>query len=528
MLTFLTLALGILATGQAAVNPDLAALSQGSVVQFSGTEGISEPFAFEIDLTVPHPALNFDNIVGQPFQIAVARGRSVAGMVERVEQMGVSGRQGQYRVRLVPVFNRLAYRVTSRTFEDMTPVQIINTLLNEAGISDFEMRLNASFPPQELTLQYQESELAFVSRLLEDEGIHYHFEPTASGEKVILGDANTAFPILPPGKLLFSAKASPSITVFSRGQGLHSGRTQAGDFNWRIPHINLTASVQSPQFSDLREDIFPAPVASPQESQRVARLRLDAHVTEGEACRGESTYPQLQAGFRFLLVGHPRQDFNQEYVITGVEHEGTPKSYRNTFTCLPTNVIFRPTPTTPHPVVSGVLPGLVVGPEGEVKHVDEFGRVRVRFPWRNPAFTNKTEGDAGWVRVAQIATGVGNTAMWIPDMGDEVVLAFEHGDPNRPVVIGSLWNGKDLPPSSLPANKFQSLFQSQSLSGTINEVLIDTTPNQERLILRSGNQFIQLSPNGITASSTMTTPSATRQRLQPPTGLKSPSLVPRR
>jgi type VI secretion system secreted protein VgrG len=274
----------------------------------------------------------------------------------------------------------------------------------------------------------------------------------------------------------------------------------------------LTATAQSPFFRDLVEEVFPATVDTPQESQQFATTRLGARVTEGQSCGGTSTYIQLQAGYRFSLTGHPRKDFNQEYVITSVEHHGTPKGYHNLFTCLPANIIFRPSPTTPQPKIAGVLPGIVVGPEGEVKHVYEFGRVRVRFPWRNPAFSDKQVGDTGWVRVAQIAAGVGNSAMWIPDMGDEVVLAFEHGDPNRPVVIGYLWNGKDLPPSSLPANKFQSLFQSQSLSGTINEVLIDASPNQERLILRSGNQFIQLSPNGITASSTITTPSATRDR----------------
>jgi type VI secretion system secreted protein VgrG len=172
----------------------------------------------------------------------------------------------------------------------------------------------------------------------------------------------------------------------------------------------------------------------------------------------------------------------------------------------------------------------VVGPQGETKHVDEFGRVRVRFPWRNPAFSNNQEGDTGWVRVAQIATGVGTTSMWIPDIGDEVLVAFEHGDPRRPVVIGSLWNGKDLPPSSLPDNKFQALFQSRSLSGTTNAILFDATSGQERLILRSGNQFIQLSPNGITTSSAINSPAPTAPRRQPPTGLKSPSfpVVPKR
>jgi len=534
----LTLAIGILCltlgspgSTLAAPNPDLESLSRSSVVKFTGTEHISQPFAFDLEVAATNPALNFDNIVGYPIQIAVISGRIVAGMVEQIEQLGAAGRQGHYRVRIVPGLHRLAYRITSRSFEEMTVVQIVTGLLNEAGISRFETRLGNQTQAKELTIQYQESELAFVSRHLEEEGIHYHFEQSPSGEKLILGDSNTAFPVLAPGKLVFGSTKGPSITAFSRGQALHSGKVQAGDFNWRIPQANLTASVQAPQFADLREDVFPAPVLTPQASQQYAGLRLGARVAEGQTCQGESTYTQLQAGYRFVLAKHPRSDFNQEYVITGVEHHGTPKGYHNTFMCLPANIIFRPSPRTPQPNIAGVLPGIVVGPQGETKYVDEFGRVRVRLPWRNPAFSDSSEfGDTGWVRVAQIATGVGTTSMWIPDIGDEVVLAFEHGDPNRPVVIGSLWNGKDLPPSSLPANKFQALFQSRSLSGTINEILFDATSGQEGLILRSGNQFIQLSPKGITASSTITTPSATRQRLQPPTGLKSPtpSLVPRR
>ena len=518
----LTLAIGILCLSMgnpgstlAAPNPDLDALSQGSVVQFNGTERISQPFVFDLDITTPSSALNFDNIVGRPFQIAAARGRMVVGMIEGIEQIGVSGPQGQYRIRLVPALNRLAYRIANRTFEDMTPVQIISTLLNEAGISGFDIRLNASIPSQELTLQYQESELDFFSRLLEDEGIHYHFETTTSGEKLILGDSNGAFPVLSPGKLIYGTKTSPSITAFSRGQALHSGKVQTGDFNWRIPQANLTATVQTPSFSEFQEDAFPAPVLTPQTSQRFAGLRLGARVTEREVCRGESTYPQLQAGFRFLLVGHPRNDFNQEYVITGVEHQGSSKSYRNTFTCIPANLLFRPSPATPRPVVTGVVPGLVVGPPGEVKYVDQLGRVRVRFPWRNPSLTNKTAGDAGWIRVAQLGTGKGTSAMWIPEIDDEVVVAFEHGDPNRPVVLGNMWNGKDLPPVSQPANKFLSLFQTRSIAGTLNEILFDATKDQERLIFRSGNQYLQLSPQGITASSAITVPTSPTPKLQP-------------
>ncbi|MGD9850887.1 MAG: type VI secretion system Vgr family protein [Nitrospirales bacterium] len=533
------LAVGILAlilshppSTSAATNPDLESFEQARVIRFTGTERLSQPFSFDIEVTITNPALNFSSVVGQPLQIQVAPGRRASGMVENIEQMGVSGRQGQYRVRIVPGLNRLAYRIGNRTFGDMNPMQVVTALLNEAGISGLEARLNGPMSAEEIIMQYQESDLAFLSRILENEGIHYHFELAPSGEKVVLGDSNNAFPILPPGKLVFGEQTTPSITAFSRGQAVHSGHVQAGDFNWRTPQANMTAAVQTPLFSDLTEGVFPASVDTQQESQQHAAIRLGARVTEGQSCRGESTYPQLQPGYRFLLAGHPRNDFNQEYVITGVNHEGTLKGYRNTFTCLPANVAFRPSPLTPQPQIAGVLPAIVVGPQGETKFVDEFGRVRVRFPWLNPSAGNSTQGDAGWVRVAQIATGAGNTSMWIPDIGDEVLVAFEHGDPHRPVIIGDVWNGNDPPPVQLPHNKTQTILRSMSIpGGTIPlELVMEAAAGQEELTLRVGNQFIQLNPKGIVASSTIQTQSPTIKKFPPPAALKTPTrpLVPRR
>ncbi len=511
-----TLSLAFWNYAQGATNPDLAALSQGSVVQFTGTEGISQPFAFDIELTASNPILNFANVVGQPLKIAISSERMIAGMIERIEQTGLSGRQGQYRIRIVPALKRLAYRRTNQTFAEVNAVEIATRLLNNAGLTNVESRLMAALPAKAITIQYQESDLALLSRLLEAEGIHYHFEPSGGQEKLVLGDSNAAFPVLPPGRLVFSPASTPSITGFSRGQAIHSGKVQVGDFNWQTPQSHPAGTAQAPQFANLAEDVFPAPVETQQGAQRLASIRIGVRTTEGQACRGESTYSQFQAGYRFVLAGYPRQDFNQEYVISSVEHHGHSNSYRNTFTCIPAHVTFRPSPITPLPVIAGVLPGIVVGPKGETKYVDQYGRVRVRFPWRNPAFSNKDEfGDSGWVRVAQIATGIGTTSMWIPDIGDEVVLAFEHGDPGRPVIVGSLWNGKDLPPASLPLNKFRSLFQSRSTSGVINEITFDETAGQERLIFRSGNQSLTLTPAGITATSPIRTPAI--QPLRPST-----------
>ena len=529
----LLLTFGFLPQTLAATNPDLVALAKGRVIKFTGTEHISQPYAYDLDVTTPNPALNFAKVVGQPLKLTVARRRAVAGIIERIEQLGVPGRSGTYRLRIVPAINRLAYRITSRTFPEMDTIDIVNALFDGANISGLEARVNNALSPQVISVQYQESELTYFSRLLEQDGIHYHFELSGPGVKTVLGDSNTAFPALAPNQLVFGAKKSPSITSFSRGLALHSGRTQSGNFNWKTPQVNLTKTAQSNLFPDLVEGIFPAPVNSPQESQRFSAMRLEARITEAQVCKGKSTYTHLQAGHRFVLAGHPRKNFNQSYVITGVEHHGTHKGYHNTFTCLPANLTFRPSPVTPQPKVAGILPGLVVGPQGETTHVDEFGRVRVRFPWRNPAFSDSSDfGDSGWVRVAQIATGTGNTAMWLPEIGDEVAIAFEHGDPRHPVIVGNLYNAKSLPPRPLPDNKTQSVLRSRSIPGgkVPLELFIEAKAGQEHLTLRTGSQFIRISPKEITTSSTIKSPSPKRRTLRPPSKPRTPSIrqIPKR
>ena len=204
-----TLILVLTGNAQAAPNPDLVALSRAKVVEFTGIERISQPFAFDLEVTVPNPALNFSKIVGQPLTLPVAKGRRVAGIVENIEQSSATGRQGQYHVRIVPPLNRLAYRITSRTFAEMNSVQIVNVMIDEAGVPGLETRIGQTPNVREIAVQYQESELTFFSRLLEHEGIHYHFELSGTGVKTVLGDSNNAFPLLAPGKLMFAPQKTP-------------------------------------------------------------------------------------------------------------------------------------------------------------------------------------------------------------------------------------------------------------------------------------------------------------------------------
>jgi len=487
---FLLLVPGICVAG---VNPVVDALSGGTVVQFSGKEAVSQAYEFDVTVATSDRNLVLNSVLGQPIAVPVAPGRAIAGMIERVEQVEGAGAQGLYRLHIVSSLNRLKYRSATRTFYGKKTSDIVMQVLIEAGIpqSNIEFRLAAAQEPEALTMQYQETDLSFVSRLLEAAGIHYHLEATASGDKLVFSDTNGGFPISAIGKVAFAVNGAPAVHGFSRGVSLHAGQIQTGDYNWDTPTVDLTATAQGPAFADFPERVFPAGAQTKAESQFLANIRLQARIADAHPCGGESTYPQLQAGQRVVLVNHPRADFNQEYLITAVEHQRAGKEYRNTFRCLPFQIVFRPLPVTPTPSIAGVLPAFVVGPPGETKHVDKYGRVMVRFPWRSPAFSSQEiPGDAGFVRVAQIAAGAGTAALWLPDVGDEVLVAFEHGDPRRPVIIGSVYNAKDVPPVALPANKHVSMLRQQG-ANVRTEMVFDGTPGNERVLVQSG-------PNSLT------------------------------
>ncbi len=480
----------------AGANPIVDALAAGAVVQFSGKEAVSETHAFEVTVATSDKNLNLALAVGQPIAVPVASGRTIAGIIERIEQVDGAAAQGFYRLRIVSVVNRLKYRSANRTFYLKTTSDIVKQLLTEAGISNLEFRVTAPMEAEAMTIQYRETDFAFLSRLLEAAGIHYHVEATPAGDKFVFSDTNTGFPPSPVGKIIFAINSSPSVNAFTRGVSVYSGQILVGDYNWQTPDTNLTSTTQGPAFLDLSEGVFPGGVETAAESQAVGNVRLGARIADAQACAGESTYPQLQAGQRVFLANHPRADFNQEYVITAVEHQRTGKEYRNSFRCLPAQVVFRPLPVTPVPVIAGVVPGIVAGPPGETKFVDKYGRVKVRFPWRPSTGPSGIDGDAGFVRVAQIATGSGSSAMWLPDVGDEVLVAFEHGDPRRPVVVGSVYNAKDMPPVALPANKHLSILRQQGANGVRTELVYDGTPGNERLFVQSGQTALTLASGG--------------------------------
>ena len=471
-----------------AVADTISTLQNGTVTAFGGYEGISEPFAFDIDISAAGASLNLGEAVGQPITITLASNRIQTGIVESLEQIGVSGTQGLYRLRLAPKLAKLKYIESSRTFADLKVSDLVTQIMQDGGIGDVSVA--SSETVHEIILQHRETDLNFVSRLLEAEGFHYHFRQ--NGAEPVISDSNADFASL-PGSFRFSTKGETGIFEFARGEKMQSTRIETGDYAWLTPNNQPAGLKQEAKaYGTLRAGVFPSGSINDSSAQAMAEILMDQENSQAQRCYGKSAYPQLAAGHKFTLVGHPRADFNIVYLVTAVRHEKAASGYRNEFTCQPATVKYRPRMLTPKPVIAGILSGEVTGPAGESKYPDEHGRVQVKFPWRHSG----NGGGAGWIRVLQIAAGEGNSALWVPNVGDEVAVAFENGDPNRPVVIGSLFNGGNEPPLQLPDKKEQTVLRFDAIGGQRMQITANTQAGKESLTLSGGDSYVEIDAAG--------------------------------
>jgi len=475
------------------------------VARFEGTEAISGLYQFELTLTSEEKDISFADVIGRAARLTLETDKSeprhIHGLVARFRHAEDGKKFTVYHATLVPRLWRLRHRHDSRIFQALSVPDIIKKVLEGAGLSsnDYRLSLAASYATREYCVQYRESDFDFISRLMEEEGIFYYFEHAEDNHVLVLADAPDATSPIPSDTLnyrpaLGAMAHGESVSRFWYAEEVQAGKVTLSDFNFKKPNLSLLSSSQAKSDLDLEIYDYPGEYDVPPDGSALSKVRLEERQARRAVSDGESGCIRLTPGYRFTLNEHPREADNREHLLTHVRHQGAQAqmaeagsgespSYSNTFQCIPSDVPFRPERRTPRPTIKGVQTAIVTGPAGDEVYTDEHGRVKVQFHWDRQG--KKDEKSSCWIRVSQLWAGAGWGAMWIPRIGHEVVVDFIEGDPDRPLIVGRVYHGANVPPYPLPGEKTKSTIKSNSSpgGGGSNELRFEDRAGAEEIYL---------------------------------------------
>ena len=479
------------------------------VVSFFGSEGISELFRFSVDLASSDKEIDFDAAVGQPTLLTIhgPKGkRYINGIVSLFEQTGKTGKLTRYRAEVVPTVWMLSRRSNCRIFQNLAVPAIIEQVLTDGGVASdhLDFSLMKTYQPRDYCVQYRESDLSFISRLMEQYGLFYFFTHAADQHVMVIGDdAVVHVPIAEPATVRYRAPGTAGVSdqehvsEYRFNREIRSGAIKLQEFDFKKPRLNMGADAKAGD-GKLEVYDYPGEYVAPDEGSMLAKVRLEEVQATRQVGSGQSDCRRLIPGHRFTLDQYDRSDCNREYVVVRVSHSGNqPQTlgadggdgagdaalYENQFECIPSDVPFRPPRTTPKPVVQGPQTAIAVGPKGEEIYTDEHGRVKVQFHWDR--LGKRDEKSSCWIRVGQLWAGSGWGAMFIPRIGQEVIVEFLEGDPDQPIITGRVYNGDNLPPYGLPAEKTKSTIKSNSSKGGggSNEFRFEDAKDAEEIYL---------------------------------------------
>lgn len=466
------------------------------VASFTGTEAISELFRFDVEFVSDDHNLDIDRILGKRVTLSILQAdeetlRPFDCFVSRFRQLRPKGRLARYRAELVPWLWQLTLNDECMAYhQGKTVPELLELTFSRLGLGPPEVQISPRLKADkdrhgkwDYCCQYRESSFAFISRLMEIEGIYYFFRHERGQHAMIITDSAA------------DHKPCPYQSTFrfehAFGPGYKRGEDRIHEWDWEkllrpalythneynpdIPDENLlhetASSVKKRPAPTFEIYDYPGSYEARFDAQHWGRLRMEELEVDHEVITGRSNARSLLPGHKLELTHHPREDQNGQYLVTRVTHSGREGAflpgadsdepfYENSFTCIPSRVTYRPSRKTEDPQMLGSQTAFVVGPPGEEIHTDAQGRVKVQFHWDRKG---KRNGDTCcWIRVMQPWAGRGYGQIWIPRVGQEVVVDFLEGDPDRPIITGAVYNAKSLPPYKLPDNKTVSGFRTLS------------------------------------------------------------------
>jgi type VI secretion system secreted protein VgrG len=420
--------------------------------------------------------------------------------VSRFSQGGRDASFTSYHAEVVPWLWFLTRTADCRIFQNKKVPEIIQQVFSDFGFQDYALRLYGDFPAREYCVQYRETAFNFVSRLMEEEGIFYFFEHENGKHTLILADSPTEHKPCPIQSNVRYDKSAGGwqeddvILEWRLQQELRPGKYALNDFDFESPATDLTVNVSGKGTYELYD--YPGEYTKRSDGDNRVRVRLQETETPYQVGYASSVCRTFTSGYKFTMTDHYRSSQNQAYVLTSVHHTASQGgdfrsgsddefNYGNTFECIPTTTRFRPNRATPEPVVQGAQTAIVVGPSGEEIFTDKYGRVKVQFHWDREGALN--EHSSCWIRVAQPWAGKKWGSIHIPRVGQEVIVDFLEGDPDKPIITGRVYNAEQMPPYTLPDEKTKSTIKTNSSTGGagFNEIRFEDKKGKEQIFIHA-------------------------------------------
>ena len=487
------------------------------LAQFTGEDYISQPFEYQLSLLSEDYQIPFEEMVGGNLTVWMAvadeQTRHFNGYVSHFVQTGQIGTLNRYHATVVPWLWFLTRTSDCRIFQEMSVPDIIKEVFQSNGFTDFEDALTGTYQPRTYCVQYRETDFNFVSRLMEDVGIYYYFEHHNGRHTLVLADSigsHAPFPGYETISYLAPTRGSTEgehVRDWRVEQEVKTGAYAHNDFDFTHPKKPLLASSRMQRRHNMSEfEVYDYPGRYEQfrKGEQWAKVRLEELQARHQVVQGQTEARGISPGYTFALTGHPRRDQNKEYLPFSASYEYISDEFQGgewsssegdlyscTFRAIDAREQYRAPRQTPKPLVEGPQTAVVVGKEGEEIWTDEYGRVKVQFHWDR--YGKADQNSSCWVRVSQGWAGTGWGGMFIPRIGQEVIVEFIEGDPDRPIITGRVYNGDNRPPYELPAEMTKSTIKSNSSKGGAgyNEVRFEDKKDKEQIFIHAEKRMDQ-------------------------------------
>ena len=490
------------------------------LIRFDASEGLSELFEMHVDCASEKPVADLAPLLGKESSVRVytigGKARYFSGIVVEAREIIAQGHMHAYRLVLRPWTWLLGQGADSRIFQNKSVVGIIEDVLQDAGFADYELKLSETYKPLEYCVQYRETHLDFVLRLMEQFGIYYYFKHQSGKHTMVLADSVSAHePIadLPAVDLIAMGERTRDDQEYLRGwnaeRAFQTGKVAIKAYDFANPDADMKHERSEGggyAWDDLEVFVYPHKYKEGDKDdlgEKFTKATLESRQARDQRRYAEGNAPSLFPGGLVKLQRHEVGSENRDYLMVAARHAVVAQQYRSgrgeavesysgSYLLQPKDRPFRAPQVTPRPVVHGPQTALVVGPAGEEIHTDKYGRVKLQFHWDRRG--KKDDKSSRWVRVAHTWSGKEWGSLYIPRVGMEAVVEFIEGDPDRPLVVGTVYNANNMPPQALPANKTQRGLKTRSSKGgsgeTYNELWFEDKKDGEFVRFQAEKDFL--------------------------------------